>query len=180
MKKILIIATLITSLTVSVFANIMKQTPKKIAVGADPFAYEMKKNVIEHLQKRGVVVVDMDSYANTPYFEIAEKTGKAVSSGEVDGAVLFCGTGAGMCVVANKVKGVCAVSVESVFSAQKAKAINNANVITMGSMIVGNFMACQMVDAWLDTKFTQGFEPLSDFLNDAVKSVSKIDENNRK
>ena len=85
-----------------------------------------------------------------------------------------------MCIVANKVKGINAVAVESVFSAGKAKAINNANVITMGAMIVGDFMACAMVDAWLDTKFAQGFEPLKDFLDGAYTSVSEIDARNRK
>ncbi len=152
----------------------------KIVLGADSFAYDLKKAVAKHLQERGVEIVDADNYANTPYFDVAELAAKMVASGTVDGGVLFCGTGAGMCIVANKVSGVTAVAVESVFSAGKAKAINNANVITMGAMIVGDFMACAMVDAWLDTKFAQGFEPLKDFLDGAYKSVSEIDKRNRK
>ncbi|MBP3357412.1 MAG: RpiB/LacA/LacB family sugar-phosphate isomerase [Opitutales bacterium] len=152
----------------------------KIVLGADSFAYSLKKAVAEHLKKRNIEVIDTDNYANTPYYEVAEKSAKIVANGDADGAVLFCGTGAGMCIVANKVKGINAVAVESVFSAGKAKAINNANVITMGAMIVGDFMACAMVDAWFDTKFAQGFEPLKDFLDGAYKSVSEIDARNRK
>ena len=160
--------------------NTEKRKTMKIVLGADSFAYGLKKAVAEHLKKRNIEVIDTDNYANTPYYDVAEKSAKIVANGEADGAVLFCGTGAGMCIVANKVKGINAVAVESVFSAGKAKAINNANVITMGAMIVGDFMGCAMVDAWLDTKFAQGFEPLKDFLDGAYKAVSDIDARNRK
>ena len=85
-----------------------------------------------------------------------------------------------MCIAANKFPGIFAVSVESVFAAARAKAINNANVITMGAMIVGEAMACEMADAWLNTKFTQGLENLSGFLHQAEQAVIKIDRENRR
>ncbi len=151
----------------------------KLAIGADPFAYGLKKAVAQHLKNRGVEVVDMDSYAETPYYEVAEKAAREISAGNADGAVLFCGTGAGMAIVANKICGVRAVCVESVFAAKKAKAINDANAITMGAMIVGEAMACEMVDAWLDTKFAEGFEQLREFLESARGQVGKIDAANR-
>lgn len=151
----------------------------KIAIGADPFAYGLKKAVAQHLKNRGVEVMDMDSYAETPYYEVAEKAAREISAGNADGAVLFCGTGAGMAIVANKICGVRAVCVESVFAAKKAKAINDANAITMGAMIVGEAMACEMVDAWLDTKFAEGFEQLREFLESARGQVGKIDAANR-
>ncbi len=151
----------------------------KLAIGADPFAYGLKKAVAQHLENRGVEVVDMDSYAETPYYEVAEKAAREISAGNADGAVLFCGTGAGMAIVANKICGVRAVCVESVFAAKKAKAINDANAITMGAMIVGEAMACEMVDAWLDTKFAEGFEQLREFLESARGQVGKIDAANR-
>ena len=151
----------------------------KLAIGADPFAYVLKKAVAQHLENRGVEVVDMDSYAETPYYEVAEKAAREISAGNVDGAVLFCGTGAGMAIVANKICGVRAVCVESVFAAKKAKAINDANAITMGAMIVGEAMACEMVDAWLDTKFAEGFEQLREFLESARGQVGEIDAANR-
>lgn len=151
----------------------------KIAIGADPFAYGLKKAVAQHLKNRGVEVMDMDSYAETPYYEVAEKAAREISAGNADGAVLFCGTGAGMAIVANKICGVRAVCVESVFAAKKAKAINDANAITMGAMIVGEAMACEMVDAWLDTKFAEGFEQLREFLESARGQVGEIDAANR-
>lgn len=151
----------------------------KLVIGADPFAYGLKKAVAQHLENRGVEVVDMDSYAETPYYEVAEKAAREISAGNADGAVLFCGTGAGMAIVANKICGVRAVCVESVFAAKKAKAINDANAITMGAMIVGEVMACEMVDAWLDTKFAEGFEQLREFLESARGQVGKIDAANR-
>lgn len=151
----------------------------KIVLGADPFAYNLKKSIAEHLAKRGIEVIDTDGYTKTAYYLVAEKSAKLVAAKKADGAVLLCGTGAGMCIVANKVQGIKAVSVESVFAAKKAKAINNANVITMGAMIVADFMANDMVDAWLDTKFAEGFEPLKDFLEQAYQEVSKIDITNR-
>lgn len=151
----------------------------KLVIGADPFAYGLKKAVAQHLENRGVEVVDMDSYAETPYYEVAEKAAREISAGNADGAVLFCGTGAGMAIVANKICGVRAVCVESVFAAKKAKAINDANAITMGAMIVGEAMACEMVDAWLDTKFAEGFEQLREFLESARGQVGKIDVANR-
>ena len=151
----------------------------KLAIGADPFAYGLKKAVAQHLENRGVEVVDMDSYAETPYYEVAEKAAREISAGKADGAVLFCGTGAGMAIVANKICGVRAVCVESVFAAKKAKAINDANAITMGAMIIGEAMACEMVDAWLDTKFAEGFEQLREFLESARGQVGKIDAANR-
>ena len=151
----------------------------KLAIGADPFAYGLKKAVAQHLKNRGVEVMDMDSYAETPYYEVAEKAAREISAGKADGAVLFCGTGAGMAIVANKICGGRAVCVESVFAAKKAKAINDANAITMGAMIIGEAMACEMVDAWLDTKFAEGFEQLREFLESARGQVGKIDAANR-
>lgn len=151
----------------------------KLVIGADPFAYGLKKAVAQHLKNRGVEVMDMDSYTETPYYEVAEKAAREISAGKADGAVLFCGTGAGMAIVANKICGVRAVCVESVFAAKKAKAINDANAITMGAMIIGEAMACEMVDAWLDTKFAEGFEQLREFLESARGQVGKIDAANR-
>ena len=151
----------------------------KIILGADSFAYELKRAVATHLSAKAIEVIDADNYAEIPYFDVALDAAKQVAEGKADGAILFCGTGAGMNIVANKVKGIRAVSVESVFSAKKAKAINNANIITMGAMIVGNFIACEMVDAWLETKFAEGFEPLKDFLASAAESVASIDSKTR-
>lgn len=151
-----------------------------IVLASDPFAYELKKVLIAHLQEKGHTVIDADQDSGITYYEAAEKGVSAIQKGEAECGIFLCGTGAGMCIAANKFAGIYAVAVESVFSAARAKAINNANVITMGAMIVGNVMACEMADAWLNTKFTQGLENLSDFLHQAEKAVAAIDHNNRK
>ena len=90
--------------------------------------------------------------------EIADKVAPLVQSGEYDRAVLICGTGAGMSVVANKYKGVHAVACESVYSAKMCRAINNANVLCMGGWIVGPEMAVEMVKTFLATDWCQDLE----------------------
>ncbi|MBR1998975.1 MAG: RpiB/LacA/LacB family sugar-phosphate isomerase [Lentisphaeria bacterium] len=151
-----------------------------IVLASDPFAYSLKKVLIDHLQGNGHTVIDADHDSGITYYEAAEKGVAVIQNGEAEYGIFLCGTGAGMCIAANKFTGIYAVSVESVFSAVRAKAINNANVITMGAMIVGNVMACDMADAWLNTGFTQGLENLSDFLHQAEKAVAAIDQRNRK
>ncbi len=152
----------------------------KIVVGADSFAYPLKRALVAHLENRGCEVVDADNFSETPYFDVAVSAAEMVSKGDVDCGLLLCGTGAGMCIVSNKVPGIRAVCVESVYAARKAKAINDANIITMGSMIVGDSMACDMLDAWLDTKFADGFPGLEDFLEEALKSVNAVDAKTRR
>lgn len=151
----------------------------KIAIGADPFAYDLKKTVERHLRERGAEVIDVDGYSGRPYYDVAEAAAKSVASGGADRAVLFCGTGAGMAIAANKVCGIRAVCAESVFAAKKAGAINDANILSMGAMIVGGPMACEMVDAWLDTGFTEGLEQFKEFLETARSKVAEIDAANR-
>ena len=146
----------------------------KLAIGADPFAYGLKKAVAQHLKNRGVEVMDMDSYAETPYNEVAEKAAREISAGNADGAVLFCGTGAGMAIVANKICGVRAVCVESVFAAKKAKAINDANAITMGAMIIGEAMACEMVDACSIQSLRRALSSCANFSNRRADRSEKL------
>lgn len=152
----------------------------KICVAADPFAYSLKKSLVAHLEKAGHSVIDVDRYAERPYYEVAVFAAEKIQRGEADCGILFCGTGAGMCIIANKFAGIRAVAVESVFTAARAKAINDANVITMGAMVVGPEMAAEMADVWLSTKFTEGLEELASFLADAKKAVDGIDRSNRK
>jgi len=152
----------------------------KIVLAADPFAYSLKKALLCHLREKGYQVLDADNNSDIPYYDAVCEGVSSIQKGEADCGIFLCGTGAGMCIAANKFPGIFAVSVESVFAAARAKAINNANVITMGAMIVGEAMACEMADAWLNTKFTQGLENLSDFLHQAEQAVIKIDRENRR
>lgn len=148
-----------------------------ILVAADPFAIGLKNAVAQHLEKRGFAVKDYgatDANKDKPYFESAVEVCRAMQKGEAKRAFLFCGTGMGMNMIANRFKGVRAAVVESVFAAKMCRSINDANVLCMGQMIWGDMMAQAAADAFIDTKFTEGLEPLSDFLNDAAKKVEAI------
>lgn len=148
-----------------------------ILVAADPFAVGLKKAIVAHLEKRGFEVKDYgatDANKEKPYFESAVDVCRAMQKGEAKRAFLFCGTGMGMNMIANRFKGVRAAVVESVFAAKMCRTINDANVCCMGQMIWGDMMAEAAADAFLDTKFTQGLEPLADFLKDAKVKVEAI------
>lgn len=151
-----------------------------LALGADPFAMSLKKSLQEHLTRKGIQVISVENDDKMPFYETAAAGAKMIQSGKADCAILLCGTGAGMCVVANKFAGISAISVESVFTAAKAKAINRANVITMGAMVVDENLACAMADAWIDTKYNEGLEDIADFLEKASAEVAAIDNANRK
>jgi len=148
-----------------------------ILVAADPFAVGLKNAVTKHLEERGFAVKDMgatDANKEKPYFESAVEVCRALQKGEAKRAFLFCGTGMGMNMIANRFKGVRAAVVESVFAAKMCRAINDANVLCMGQMIWGDMMANVAADAFLDTKFTETLEPLAPFLEDARKKVEAI------
>ena len=147
----------------------------KIVLASDPFAYELKRALAGHLEKSGYTIVDADSYGNAPFYTAAIDGAKLVASGAGDCGIFLCGTGAGMNVVANKIPGITAVAVESTFTAAKAKIINNANVITMGAMVVGKELACAMADAWLNASFAEGLDPQTvDFLAEANREIAGL------
>lgn len=149
---------------------------KKILVAADPFAVTLKDAVVEHLKSKGYAVTDLGSTKDKPqpYFECGAAVGKAIQAGQAEWAVLFCGTGMGMSIVANRFKGVTAAVVESVFAAKMSRAINNANVLCLGQMIWGEWMAKEAVDVFLKTKFTEGLDQFAGFLQEACGKVEAI------
>ena len=149
---------------------------KKILVAADPYAVSLKNTIVEHLKTKRYEVTDLGSGAgkDSPYFDGAVAVCKALQAGTAPRAILFCGTGMGMSIVANRFKGVTASVVESVYAAKMCRAINNANVLCLGQMIWGADMAKAAVDVFLDTKFTEGLEGISGFLHDACGKVEAI------
>lgn len=133
----------------------------KIAIGSDKSGFAAKEAVKAYLTKAGVPFDDLgttDLDHVIPYYAVADKVAPLVQSGAYDRAVLICGTGAGMCVVSNKYKGVYAVACESVYSAKMARAINNASILCMGGWIVGPEMAVEMVKTFLATDWCQDLE----------------------
>lgn len=150
----------------------------KIIIAADPFAVNLKNAVVQYLKEKGHEVIDLGSKEGKeiPYYECGATACKAFQAGKADRAILFCGTGMGMAIVANRFKGVTAAVVESVFAAKMCRAINNANVLCLGAMIWGEWMAKEAVDAFLTTNLADGLPKLADFLKDAEKKVDALNK----
>ena len=130
----------------------------KIGIGNDHAAVEMKMQIREYLESLGHVVVNygVDTTERCNYPEIGEKVGRAVAAGEVECAVLICGTGVGISIAANKVHGVRAAVCSDITTAHLVKEHNNANIIAFGARIVGIETAKDIVKAYLDAKFLGG------------------------
>ena len=133
----------------------------KLAIGSDKSGFAVKEAVKAWLSENKIEFDDLgtvDLNDVHPYYRVASEVAPKVQDGTYEKAILICGTGAGMSVVANKFKGVHAVACEGVYSAKLARAINNANVLCMGGWIVGPEMAIEMVRAFLNTAWCQDLE----------------------
>jgi len=130
----------------------------KLAIGNDHAAVELKKEIMAYLESKGIEVVNVgvDTPESCSYAVSGYKVGKLVASGEVDGGVLICGTGVGISMAANKVKGVRACACSEPVTARLTKEHNNANIIAFGARIVGTETAKAIVDAWLNATFQGG------------------------
>ena len=130
----------------------------KIGIGNDHAAVEMKMQIREYLESLGHEVVNygVDTTERCNYPEIGEKVGRAVAAGEVECAVLICGTGVCISIAANKVHGVRAAVCSDITTAHLVKEHNNANIIAFGARIVGIETAKDIVKAYLDAKFLGG------------------------
>lgn len=130
----------------------------KIAIGNDHAAVEMKNEIKAYLESKGHEVVNYgtDTSASCNYPEYGKAVGVAVASGEADCGVLICGTGIGISLAANKVKGIRAAVCSEPVSARLTKLHNDANIICFGARIVGMETAKAIVDAYLDTEFEGG------------------------
>jgi ribose 5-phosphate isomerase B len=130
---------------------------KKIAVGADGAATQLKSVLIEYLEDNGYEVEDYGSEAvGVDYPDVAVEVAEAVAAGEHDRAILCCGTGLGMSITANKVPGVRAAQCHDVYSAERARKSNNAQVLTMGARVIGPELAKTVLQAWLESEFAGG------------------------
>ena len=126
-----------------------------IAIGSDHGGFELKNEIKKHLEARDFEVKDYGTYSkeSVDYPDIAKAVCEPVVAGEAEFGVLVCGTGIGISIAANKVKGIRAAHLSDPYSAAKAKEHNNANIIAFGARIVGSEMAKAIVDAWLDAKY---------------------------
>ena len=127
----------------------------KIVIGNDHAAFEMKNIIKDYLAAQGHEMMDVGSYSEdrVDYPEYAEKIGKAVTSGEADLGIAICGTGVGMSIAVNKVRGVRAVCCSEPYSAKLSRMHNDSNVLCFGARVVGAEMAKMIVDEWLGAAF---------------------------
>ena len=129
-----------------------------IAIGSDHGGYALKQVIISHLADRGIEFRDFGTYSeeSCDYPEYGEAVGRAVASGECELGIAVCGTGIGISIAANKVKGIrCALCGEPL-SAEMTRRHNNANMLAMGGGLIGNNMADKILDAFLNTEFEGG------------------------
>lgn len=127
-----------------------------IALGSDHGGYGLKQEIIGYLEEKGIEYKDYGCYDESPcdYPVFGKKAAQAVVSGECEKGILICGTGIGISIAANKIKGVRAALCHDVFSAKATREHNDANMLAMGARVVGTGLALMIVDTFLNTEFS--------------------------
>ena len=131
---------------------------KKLAIGNDHVAVDMKNEIKAYLEDKGYEVANVgtDSTARFNYPVSGFKVAQMVASGEVDGGILICGTGVGISLAANKVHGIRCVTCSEPYSARLSRQHNNTNCVAFGARVVGIETAKDIVDAWLGAEYEGG------------------------
>ena len=129
-----------------------------IAIGNDHSAVELKNIIREHLEQKGYEVLNLgtDSSESCDYPVYGERVGRAVASGEAELGIAICGTGVGISLAANKVKGIRACVCSEPYTAKLSRMHNNSNVLAFGARVVGSELAKMIVDQWLEAEFEGG------------------------
>lgn len=127
-----------------------------VALGCDHGGYPLMQEVKKHLEKKGIEYKDFGCYSeeSVDYPIYAKKAANAVAAGECELGILICGTGIGISIVANKVKGIRAALCHDCFSAAATREHNDANMLAMGARVIGPGLALKIVDTFLDTPFS--------------------------
>ncbi len=130
----------------------------KIGLGSDHGGFELKKEIADHLKKKGIDCEDYGTHTkdSCDYPEYGYKVAAAVIAGECDLGIVVCGTGIGISLAANKVDGIRCACVSDTFSAEMSRAHNDANMLALGERVVGKGLALKIVDTWLETPFEGG------------------------
>jgi ribose 5-phosphate isomerase B len=140
-----------------------------IAIGSDHGGFALKQAVMKHLEERGLAYHDYGTYsdASCDYPVYAKAVAKAVAAGECERGILICGTGIGVSITANKIRGIRAALCGDCFSAEATRQHNDANILCMGARVVGEGLALKIADTFLDTPFS----------NDArhIRRISQIE-----
>ena len=130
----------------------------KIAIGNDHTAVDLKNTISDYLKELGYEVINLgtDSRESCDYPIYGEKVGRAVADGEADLGIAICGTGVGISIAANKVKGIRACVCSEPYTAKLSRMHNNSNVLAFGARVVGDELAKMIVKEWLDAEFEGG------------------------
>ena len=129
----------------------------KVGFGCDHTAIDLKKELMEYMTEKGYECVDYGAYdasVRVDYPDQGQKVAEAIIAGEVEKGVLICGTGIGISMAANKIKGVRAALCSDCFSAEATRLHNDANILAMGGRVVGTGLALKIVDTFLNTEFS--------------------------
>ena len=129
-----------------------------IAIACDHAGYHLKQWIMKNLDGQNISYKDFGTYSeeSCEYPVYAEAVGKAVAAGEYEKGILVCGTGIGMCIAANKMKGIRAALCGDCYSAELTRRHNDANILTLGERVVGTGLAMKIVDTFLGTPFEGG------------------------
>lgn len=130
----------------------------RIAIGSDHGGFKLKQEIVKILQQDNVLHEDLGTYSteSVDYPDIAWKIANAVAAGGFDRGIIICGTGIGVAIAANKVKGIRAALCNDVYSAAMSRAHNDANILTLGERVTGIGLAGMIVKTWLSTDFEGG------------------------
>lgn len=146
-----------------------------IALASDHVGIELKGAVMEHLDALGLPYKDFGTYDNTRcnYPEYACKAATAVATGECERGILICGTGVGISIAANKVKGIRCVCCSEPYSAQLSRQHNDTNMLAMGARVVGKDLAMMILDSWLNGRYEGGRHQVR------VEQIAQIEANGK-
>ncbi len=127
-----------------------------IAIGCDHGGFALKNAIMKHLSQKGLEYKDFGTYseASCDYPEYGRAVAEAVAAGEYECGILICGTGIGISITANKVKGIRAAVCSDCFSAEATRSHNDANILALGARVVGEGLALKIVDTFLETPFS--------------------------
>ena len=145
-----------------------------LAIGSDHAGYHLKEEIKSFLDEEGIAYKDFGCFSaeRAEYAVYAEKVANAVASGEYDRGLLFCGTGVGISIAANKVRGIRAVVCSDCYSAIMSRRHNDTNILALGGRVVGADLAKMIVDGWLSAEFEGGRH------KDRVDMISDIENRN--
>ena len=130
----------------------------RVVIGSDHGGFHYKEAVMDYLRARNIEFLDVGTHTreSCDYPEIAKAVAQKVNSGEYNRGILICGTGIGMSIAANKIRGIRAALCGDTYSARVSRAHNNANILCLGERVIGEHLALDIVDIWLKTGFEGG------------------------